>query len=50
MYWLAHALRSAVNFWYDMEFDLKYCYYKFLENLTQPDLKSLNIPTATNPD
>lgn len=34
---------SAVNFWYDMDFDLKYCYFKLLENLTQPDLRKLNI-------
>ena len=34
---------SAVNFWYDMEFDLKYCYFKLMENLTQPDLRRLNI-------
>lgn len=24
----------AVNFWYDMQYDVKYNYYKFLENLT----------------
>eukprot|EP00298_Acanthocystis_sp_HF-20_P009769 c18491_g1_i1.p1 GENE.c18491_g1_i1~~c18491_g1_i1.p1 ORF type:complete len:345 (-),score=100.92 c18491_g1_i1:53-1087(-) len=23
----------AVNFWYDMKFDIKYCYYQFLTNL-----------------
>lgn len=22
-----------VNLWYDMEFDIKYAYYKFLENV-----------------
>ena len=32
----------AVNFWYDMEFDLKYCYHKLLENMTQPNLRKLN--------
>jgi hypothetical protein len=29
----------AVNYWFDMEFDLKYCYYKMLENTIQ-DFKS----------
>ena len=24
----------AVNYWYDMEFDVKYCYFKFLEALS----------------
>ena len=23
----------SVNFWYDMEFDIKYVYYKFVERL-----------------
>lgn len=36
--WFHHVRQShgciALNFWYDMEFDLKYCYYKFLEAAT----------------
>ena len=41
--WLVFfGLAPAVNFWYDMEFDLKYCYYKLLENMTQPNLRKLN--------
>lgn len=35
--WFHHVRQShgciAVNYWYDMEFDLKYCYYKMLETL-----------------
>ncbi|KAJ8960799.1 hypothetical protein NQ318_020095 [Aromia moschata] len=35
--WFHHVRQShecvAVNYWYDMEFDVKYCYYKMLENL-----------------
>ena len=35
-----HYLRQshgciAVNYWYDMEFDVKYCYFKFLEALSK---------------
>ncbi|XP_044751249.1 bifunctional peptidase and (3S)-lysyl hydroxylase Jmjd7 [Coccinella septempunctata] len=37
--WFHHVTQShgciAVNFWYDMEFDVKYCYYKFLEKLCE---------------
>lgn len=41
--WLVFfGLAPAVNFWYDMEFDLKYCYHKLLENMTQPNLRKLN--------
>lgn len=33
--WFHHVQQShgciAVNYWYDMEFDIKYCYYKMLE-------------------
>ncbi|XP_045471253.1 bifunctional peptidase and (3S)-lysyl hydroxylase JMJD7-like [Harmonia axyridis] len=36
--WFHHVRQShgciAVNFWYDMEFDIKYCYYKMLEKLS----------------
>ena len=36
--WFHHVRQShgciAVNYWYDMDFDVKYCYYKMLENLT----------------
>ncbi|KAK3583289.1 hypothetical protein CHS0354_011178 [Potamilus streckersoni] len=35
--WFHHVQQShgciAVNFWYDMEFDIKYNYYKFMENI-----------------
>ncbi|KAM3961355.1 jumonji domain containing 7 [Aphomia sociella] len=35
--WFHHVRQShgciAVNYWYDMEFDIKYCYYKMLEKL-----------------
>ncbi|CAL4126815.1 unnamed protein product, partial [Meganyctiphanes norvegica] len=36
--WFHHVSQShsciAVNFWYDMEYDIKYNYYKLLQNLT----------------
>ena len=36
--WFHHLRQShgciAVNYWYDMEFDVKYCYFKFLEALS----------------
>ncbi|KAK8760853.1 hypothetical protein V5799_027880 [Amblyomma americanum] len=36
--WFHHVRQShgciAINYWYDMEFDIKYCYYKLLEDLT----------------
>jgi len=36
--WFHHVSQShaciAVNFWYDMEYDVKYNYYKLLQNLT----------------
>ncbi|KAI5638386.1 cupin-like domain-containing protein [Phthorimaea operculella] len=35
--WFHHVRQShgciAVNYWYDMEFDVKYCYFKMLEKL-----------------
>lgn len=35
--WYHHVRQShkciAVNFWYDMEYDSKYCYYKMMESL-----------------
>lgn len=35
--WFHHVTQShgciAVNYWYDMEFDVKYCYFKMLEKL-----------------
>ncbi|XP_076065754.1 bifunctional peptidase and (3S)-lysyl hydroxylase Jmjd7-like [Oratosquilla oratoria] len=40
--WYHHVQQShgciAVNYWYDMEFDIKYTYYKFLQNLTWKEL------------
>lgn len=39
-YWFHHVQQShkciAVNFWYDMEYDSRYCYYRMLEELTNP--------------
>lgn len=35
--WFHHVQQShkciAVNYWYDMEYDIKYCYFKMLEEL-----------------
>lgn len=35
--WFHHVTQShgciAVNYWYDMEFDIKYCYFRMLEKL-----------------
>lgn len=35
--WFHHVRQShkcvAVNYWYDMDFELKYCYFKMLENM-----------------
>lgn len=28
-------LLSTVNFWYDMEYDLKYSYFQLMESLTR---------------
>lgn len=37
--WFHHVQQShgciALNFWYDMQFDIKYCYFKFLENISK---------------
>lgn len=37
--WFHHVQQShgciAVNYWYDMQYDIKYCYFKFLEKLVQ---------------
>ncbi|EDW72609.1 uncharacterized protein Dwil_GK17091 [Drosophila willistoni] len=37
-YWFHHVQQShkciAINFWYDMEYDSRYCYYRMLEELT----------------
>lgn len=39
--WFHHVQQSheciAVNYWYDMDFDVKYCYYKMLEALCSCD-------------
>lgn len=38
-YWYHHVQQShkciALNFWYDMEYDSRYCYYRMLEELTK---------------
>ncbi|XP_066929748.1 bifunctional peptidase and (3S)-lysyl hydroxylase Jmjd7-like [Clytia hemisphaerica] len=43
--WFHHVQQTnstiAVNFWYDMNYDAKYVYFKFLEKLSQPRLSSL---------
>lgn len=35
--WFHHVTQShgciAVNYWYDMDFDIKYCYFKMLEKM-----------------
>lgn len=37
--WFHHVTQSngciAINYWYDMEYDIKYAYYKALESLCQ---------------
>lgn len=37
--WFHHVRQShgciALNYWYDMEFDIKYCYYKLLEDVAR---------------
>lgn len=37
--WFHHVQQShgciAVNFWYDMEYDLKYSYFQLLDSLTK---------------
>lgn len=37
--WFHHVRQShkciAVNYWYDMDFDIKYCYFKMLEQLCE---------------
>ena len=42
--WFHHVQQTqntiAVNFWYDMEYDIKYNYYKFMENVVAIDNKS----------
>ena len=39
--WFHHVQQThgciAVNFWYDMEYDIKYNYYKFVEKLVKRD-------------
>jgi len=37
--WFHHVQQShgctAINFWYDMEYDIKYNYFKFVESVTE---------------
>lgn len=39
--WYHHVKQShkciAVNYWYDMDFDVKYCYYKMLKRLCEKE-------------
>ena len=41
--WFHHVEQTngtiALNFWYDMEYDIKYNYYKFVENVVHSHLK-----------
>ncbi|CAG0918381.1 unnamed protein product [Notodromas monacha] len=45
--WFHHVRQShaciALNFWYDMEFDLKYVYYKFVEALTASGVEAKSL-------
>ncbi|KAK9888740.1 hypothetical protein WA026_000967 [Henosepilachna vigintioctopunctata] len=40
--WFHHVRQShgciAVNFWYDMDFDIKYCYYRMLQQLCKQNI------------
>ena len=42
--WFHHVQQEngtvAVNYWYDMSYDAKYVYFKFLEKLSQPHLNN----------
>lgn len=42
--WYHHVRQThaciAVNFWYDMAYDIRYCYYKFVESLLSARLHS----------
>ena len=42
------VLHLTVNFWYDMAYDIRYCYYKFVENLltSRHQLSSTTSPAA----
>lgn len=44
--WFHHVQQKngtiAVNYWYDMQYDLKYVYYRLLERLTQPVLAGMS--------
>ena len=47
--WFHHVQQShgciAVNYWYDMEYDIKYTYYKFLEDLVNKSKSSPYLDT-----
>lgn len=54
--WFHHVRQSpdsegrtiAVNFWYDMQFDMKYAYFNLVESLTSNSLESEKFPTGSN--
>lgn len=45
--WFHHVRQShgciAVNYWYDMQFDIKYNYYNFLQNVNSVNRKMTKI-------
>ncbi len=49
--WFHHVQQThgciAVNYWYDMEYDIRYNYYKFIETLNQSANK---FPADSIPD
>ena len=38
----------SVNFWYDMDFDIKYVYYKFVERLSKSVERLKRANTSDN--
>ncbi|XP_074091265.1 bifunctional peptidase and (3S)-lysyl hydroxylase JMJD7-like isoform X2 [Macrotis lagotis] len=53
--WFHHVRQShgciAVNFWYDMEYDLKYSYYQLLDSLSKvSDLAKMDKPSVSSLD
>lgn len=50
--WFHHVRQSpddsgraiAVNYWYDMQFDIKYAYFNFLQSIHHPAIKNAKLP------
>jgi jumonji domain-containing protein 7 len=40
----------AINYWFDMQFDIRYTYFKFMENLIKTNTASSNKGTQSNKD